>query len=96
MNVKLQNRGEGWTSTHGYKYVGKRGEHRALMESIVGRQLSYNEVVHHIDGNKKNNSLENLQIMDRGEHISLHTKGKTNEQRKLEKERYGYVLAGKP
>jgi hypothetical protein len=66
------------------------------MEEHLGRPLSYNEVVHHIDGNKLNNDLSNLEVMDRGEHIRLHTKGKTNEQRRREKEQFGYVLAGKP
>ncbi len=42
-------------------------EHR-LVTGVVG----FDTVVHHIDENKKNNSLENLQIMSRSEHCKLH------------------------
>lgn len=30
-----------------------KDEHRYLVEQSIGRNLSRNEVVHHIDGNKK-------------------------------------------
>lgn len=35
-------------------------EHILIMETILGRYLTEEEVVHHIDENKKNNSPENL------------------------------------
>lgn len=44
------------------------------METKLGRKLSKEEVVHHIDGNKTNNSLDNLQLMTRSEHSSHHAK----------------------
>ena len=31
-------------------------------------------IVHHIDGNYKNNNLDNLQIMYQSEHVALHNK----------------------
>jgi hypothetical protein len=37
-------------------------EHRLVMERSIGRHLTPDEVVHHIDGNKANNSSENLQL----------------------------------
>ena len=46
--------------------------HRLVMELSLGRTLSRNEVVHHIDRNKTNNSIENLQLMTRSAHTSLH------------------------
>lgn len=46
--------------------------HRHIMEEHLGRKLTYNEVVHHINGNKKDNRLENLTVMSRGEHARLH------------------------
>jgi len=49
-------------------------EHRYLMEQKIGRKLNYNEVVHHIDCNKHNNKLENLQLMSRIDHVKLHHK----------------------
>lgn len=59
-----------------YIYLGVRktkGVHRFIMELHIGRTLSKNEHVHHKDGNKKNNSLENLEIIDGKLHNSIHT-----------------------
>lgn len=36
------------------------------------RYLRRDYDVHHIDGDKKNNSLDNLMVLTRGEHMSLH------------------------
>lgn len=47
-------------------------EHRLIIEEHIGRKLTVNEVVHHKDGDKLNNSIENLQIMDKKEHDRLH------------------------
>lgn len=56
-------------------------EHILVMEEKIGRKLKFisklhkdNEVVHHIDFNKKNNDITNLQLMTRGEHSTLHNK----------------------
>lgn len=37
-------------------------EHRLVMESSIGRFLDPKEVVHHIDGDRSNNSIENLKL----------------------------------
>ena len=50
----------------------KRRYHRKLMEDYLGRKLSRNEVVHHVNGNKKDNRIENLIIMDNKEHLNMH------------------------
>jgi len=49
-----------------------RNEHRLIMEQRIGRKLSFNEVVHHRDGNKHNNNPDNLEVMSRAEHTRLH------------------------
>ena len=49
-------------------------EHRFVMENHIGRKLNKNEIVHHIDGNKSNNNINNLQIMSEKEHKILHLK----------------------
>lgn len=37
-------------------------KHRLVMSTYIGRPLRTNEVVHHIDGNKENNSINNLHL----------------------------------
>lgn len=37
-------------------------EHRYVMARAIGRPLASHETVHHIDGDKSNNALENLQL----------------------------------
>lgn len=54
--------------------------HRALMENKLGRYLTDDEVVHHKDHNRLNNSIENLELMDKQEHLLLH--GKEHHEKK--------------
>lgn len=47
-------------------------EHRLVMEGLIGRLISSDEVVHHINGNKSDNSPSNLELMKFGEHSAFH------------------------
>jgi len=47
-------------------------EHRYIMEQHLGRKLTSNEIVHHIDGNGRNNKLNNLKLTTRSEHSREH------------------------
>lgn len=49
-----------------------RAKHVVAMEKAIGRRINRNECVHHIDENKRNNSIENLRLMTRAEHARLH------------------------
>lgn len=46
--------------------------HVVTMEEVIGRRLEKDEVVHHIDHNRFNNDLSNLQLMTRAAHAALH------------------------
>lgn len=67
----------GSTITNGYKTININGkyvyEHRYIVEKLIGKKLKSDEVVHHIDGNKLNNKIENLKIMNKIEHDRFHT-----------------------
>jgi len=52
----------------------KQKEHRIIMEESLGRKLSKDEIVHHIDGDKRNNKKSNLRILTRSEHAKLYWK----------------------
>ena len=63
------------TGTKTYVKELGRHQHRVVMERIIGRKLKKGEVVHHIDGNKKNNDSSNLQLFkSQSEHVSHHLK----------------------
>ena len=49
-----------------------RREHRVVMESLIGRALRFDEIVHHKNGDKSDNSPHNLEVMTRADHAREH------------------------
>jgi len=79
LNKRIGNR---YINAHGYVVVKSHGpfadangfeyEHRKVMAEHLGRALKRWETVHHKDGNKQNNNLDNLELLDNTVHTSRH------------------------
>lgn len=64
-------------------------EHRWVYAQMIGKdRLPTRFDVHHIDGNKQNNSISNLEFMYHPSHLAMHRKG-------LKKEEVIEILSGK-
>lgn len=63
-------------------------EHRLLIEKHLGRELKQDEQVHHIDGDKTNNAIDNLSIMNKSDHMRLHALEKNEWRNRDEQGRY--------
>ena len=49
-----------------------RGLHRIVMEEYLGRPLLQTEHIHHIDGNRSNNDVKNLELITPKKHNNIH------------------------
>ncbi len=73
-------------------------QHRLRMENHIGRKLNRGEVVHHIDGDRANNEMDNLELMSDFEHRSLHAavKNRYTDATKAKMRAAAYEVADRP
>ena len=64
---------------HGYINFTFRKKHykrsRIFMQLYLNKKLELWEIVHHKDGNKQNDHIKNLEVMDLSVHTSMHHAG---------------------
>lgn len=82
---------------HLYSHKGYVAAHRLVIESFIGRYLNQEESVHHINGNRKDNRIDNLFLFpNHREHKKFENKvkqfGFTNPIIKKIKERWELYL----
>jgi hypothetical protein len=83
-HTKVHNRGYILAYVPKHPHAHKDGYvmmHTVIMERHIGRYLNDNEVVHHINHDKTDNRIENLMLMDKKEHMSMHMKERQAKRR---------------
>ena len=58
-------------------------QHTVIMEQNIGRYLHRDEVVHHKNHIRNDNRLENLVLMNKHEHMSMHMKERNGKKEEL-------------
>lgn len=67
-----------------------RGEHVVIVEEDIGRKLFANECVHHVNGDRADNRIDNLELMTRSEHARLHAKENIHKRKRNKQGRFDH------
>ena len=81
--LKVSPSGTGTVNKNGYRVIAGKFEHRVVMSEYLGRELTKEETVHHINGDKLDNRIENLELWS-----SAHPRG----QRAIDKLEFAYKM----
>src|SRR3954471_19431935 len=88
--------GEGHVTKNGYVTVTIRGrtvlEHRHRMEQLLGRPLEPHETVHHVNGDRSDNTVEGRLVGFRSGNLELWSKWQPAGQRVQDKVRYAIEI----
>lgn len=74
-NQRFTDRGYVFVIYRDHPYCRKRGKilfHRLVVENKIGRYLTREESVHHVDGDRSNNDPDNLVLTTTGEHYKTY------------------------
>lgn len=74
--ITKSKRGYIYIKSPNHPFKNKRGyvfEHRLVVEKEIGRFINKTEIVHHINGIKTDNRIENLELTTQSVHIKKHS-----------------------
>lgn len=73
-NAKIDNGCHYWITSRKEEFH-KKYVHRLIWEAFYEKEVPEGYDIHHIDENKLNNAIQNLQCVEHGKHVRFHLQG---------------------